>query len=58
MTDVGMAFCKSIGWANEAGDKALRFAIIIDHGKVLYAEKEVKPRTVEMSGAEAVLAKL
>ena len=35
-TDNG--FAKSIGW--NKGDRVARFAMIIDHGKIVYAEKE------------------
>lgn len=40
----------------EAGRTA-RYAIIVDHGKVTYAEKE-SARGVSVSGVDAVLAKL
>jgi len=55
MSDTGLAFCKKIGWFN--GEKAARFAIVIDHGKVVYSEKE-PVRGVDVSGVEAVLANL
>jgi len=55
MSDSGLEFSKSIGWSN--GDRALRYAIVVDHGKVVYAEKDV-PKSVDASGAEGVLAKL
>lgn len=38
MTDGDIAFSKSIGWTK--GERTGRYAIIIDHGKVVYAENE------------------
>lgn len=55
MSDTGLAFSKSIGWYN--GDRALRYAIVVDNGKVLYAEKDV-PKSVAITDADAVLPKL
>jgi alkyl hydroperoxide reductase 1 len=55
MSDTNLAFCKKIGWFN--GEKAARFAMVVDHGKVEYSGKE-PVRGVSVSGAEAVLAKL
>lgn len=37
-TDVDRNFSRSIGWLN--GDRNARYALIIDHGKIVYAEKE------------------
>ncbi|MCJ1228807.1 hypothetical protein MMC12_005470 [Toensbergia leucococca] len=56
MTDTGVNFSKTIGWT--AGERTGRYALIIDHGKILYAEKESTPGEVSVSGADAVLAKL
>ncbi|KAI1275425.1 putative peroxiredoxin-5 [Xylaria sp. FL0933] len=54
-TDNDAAFSKSLGWT--LGPRTARYAIIVDHGKVVYAEKE--PGTdVSVSGVDAVLAKL
>lgn len=39
------------------GERVARAAMVIDHGKVIYAEKE-PGREVSVSSAEAVLAKL
>jgi len=55
MSDDELKFSKSLGWA--PGPRPLRYAIIVDHGKVIYAEKDV-PKSVEASSAEAVLSKL
>ena len=38
MSDVDTKFSKRIGWT--MGDRTARYAMIIDHGKVVYAEKE------------------
>ncbi|KAK1763529.1 Redoxin [Phialemonium atrogriseum] len=54
-SDAGLEFSKRIGWT--AGDRTLRYAVIVDHGKVTYAEKDV-PKSIAASGAEGVLAKL
>lgn len=56
MSDVDQAFAKSIDWSNGARPK--RFAIIVDHGKVTYAEKDDVPRSIANTGIEAVVAKL
>ncbi|GAP90197.1 putative peroxisomal matrix protein [Rosellinia necatrix] len=54
-TDGDAAFSKSLGWT--LGERTARYAIVIDHGKVVYAEKEPGPG-VTVSGVDAVLAKL
>ncbi|KAG6043491.1 hypothetical protein E4U17_000936, partial [Claviceps sp. LM77 group G4] len=46
-------FSKSIGWV--MGLRTARYAIVVDHGKVVYAERE-SGLGVEKSSAEAVLA--
>ncbi|PWY92316.1 Redoxin [Aspergillus heteromorphus CBS 117.55] len=56
LSDPDAKFSESIGWAN-AG-RTGRYAIVIDHGKVTYAEIETKKGAVEVSGADAVLAHL
>jgi alkyl hydroperoxide reductase 1 len=56
MSDEGAAFSKSIGWVQ--GDRTKRYAIIVDHGKVVYADVDEVRGSIEKSGAEAVLAKL
>ncbi|MCJ1332558.1 hypothetical protein MMC10_009251 [Thelotrema lepadinum] len=56
LSDVETKFSKSIGWT--VGDRTARYAMIMDHGKVVYAERETKPGDVTVSGAEAVMAKL
>ncbi|KIW51944.1 hypothetical protein PV05_10613 [Exophiala xenobiotica] len=55
LSDPEAKFSKSIGW--NLGERTARYAMIIDHGKVVYAEKE-PGRDVTVSGALAVLAKL
>ena len=39
MSDPGINFSKSIGWTKGSARTA-RYAVIIDHGKVVYAENE------------------
>ncbi|KAL4882261.1 Redoxin [Aspergillus karnatakaensis] len=56
LSDPEARFSESIGWAN-AG-RTGRYAIIIDHGKVTYADIETKRGAVEVSGADAILAHL
>ncbi|KAL8820170.1 MAG: hypothetical protein Q9223_001560 [Gallowayella weberi] len=55
MTDSDTRFSKSIGWTK--GDRAGRYAIVIDHGKITYAENE-PGGDVTVSGVEAVLKAL
>ena len=55
MSDPGVKFSSSIGWAGP--ERADRYAIVVDHGKVVYAAKETGPG-IELTGAEAVLAQL
>lgn len=55
MTDTDTQFSKSIGWTR--GDRTGRYAMVIDHGKITYAEVETGGE-VTVSGAEAVLKAL
>lgn len=55
LSDTDCAFSKLLGWT--AGERTGRYALIIDNGKIVYAEKE-PGREVTVSGAEAVLSKL
>lgn len=54
--DPEIQFSKSIGWF--AGERTTRYAIVVDHGKVVYAAQEEAKGSIEQTGAEAVLAKL
>ena len=56
LTDDGTKFSKSIDWT--LGERTGRYALVIDHGKITYAEKEKGPGDVTVSGAEAIIAKL
>lgn len=56
MSDDDAGFAKSIGWTK--GNRSMRYAMIIDHGKVLYAKTDSTPGTITNSGAESVLASL
>ena len=47
LSDVETKFSKSIGWT--VGDRTARYAMIMDHGKVVYAERETKPGDVTVS---------
>lgn len=40
LSDVDAKFSKSIGWDQANGTRTARYAMIIDNGKVIYAEKE------------------
>ncbi|KAJ8067071.1 hypothetical protein OCU04_004451 [Sclerotinia nivalis] len=55
LSDTDCAFSKLLGWT--AGERTGRYALIIDNGKIVYAEKE-PGREVTVSGADAVLSKL
>ncbi|MCJ1445242.1 MAG: hypothetical protein MMC23_005747 [Stictis urceolatum] len=57
MSDPGAEFSRSIGWT-AMGERTGRYALIIEDGKIVYAEKEESPGEVSVSGADAVLAKL
>nr|QFQ66322.1 redoxin [Phanerochaete pseudomagnoliae]QFQ66323.1 AhpC-TSA [Phanerochaete pseudomagnoliae]QFQ66324.1 AhpC-TSA [Phanerochaete pseudomagnoliae]QFQ66325.1 AhpC-TSA [Phanerochaete pseudomagnoliae]QFQ66329.1 AhpC-TSA [Phanerochaete pseudomagnoliae] len=54
-TDNEAAFSKTLGWT--LGPRTARYAIVVDHGKVIYAEKE-PAGDVGVSGVDAVLSKL
>ncbi|KAL2056232.1 hypothetical protein ABVK25_003255 [Lepraria finkii] len=56
MSDAGIKFSRSIGWT-KGPERTGRYAMVIDHGKVMYAENE-PAGDVTVSGAEAVLSKL
>jgi alkyl hydroperoxide reductase 1 len=55
MSDLEAEFSKSIGWT--LGARTARYAVVVDHGKIVYAEKE-PGKEVGVSGVDAVLAKL
>ncbi|KAK5083003.1 peroxiredoxin type-2 [Lithohypha guttulata] len=58
LSDPDAKFSKSIGWdMGVSPNRTARYAMVLDHGKVVYAEKE-PGRDVTVSGALAVLAKL
>ncbi|MCJ1378304.1 hypothetical protein MMC17_001401 [Xylographa soralifera] len=56
LSDVGTKFSQTIGWT--MGERTARYALIIDNGKITYAEKEASGGDVSVSGADAVLSKL
>ncbi|KAI9838948.1 MAG: Peroxiredoxin Asp f3 [Sarea resinae] len=49
LSDPGAKFSQSIGWT--LGERTDRYAIVIDHGTVTYAEKETGPGEVTVSTA-------
>lgn len=58
LSDPDCKFSKSIGWdMGVSPNRTARYAMVIDQGKMAYAEKE-PGRDVTVSGALAVLAKL
>jgi hypothetical protein len=42
LSDPDAKFSKSIGWADAASGRTGRYAIVIDHGKVTYADIETE----------------
>ncbi|KAL1968445.1 hypothetical protein VTN77DRAFT_1974 [Rasamsonia byssochlamydoides] len=58
LSDPDAKFSKSIGWADPKTGRTGRYAIIVDHGKVTYAQIETERGVVKNSGADAVLASL
>ncbi|KAI9870940.1 MAG: Peroxiredoxin Asp f3 [Pleopsidium flavum] len=56
LSDPDIKFSLSIGWTQN--ERTARYAMVIDHGKVVYAEKEQSGGDVSVSGVDAVLAKL
>jgi alkyl hydroperoxide reductase 1 len=58
LSDTKTFFSKEHGWQAGMGDRNGRWAMVFDHGKVVYAENEKSPGEVSVSGAEEVLAKL
>lgn len=59
LSDPEAAFSHSIGWTagSPASIRTARYAIVIDHGKVIYAGKE-EARGVTVSGLDEVLKHL
>ncbi|CAL5869128.1 uncharacterized protein PFLUO_LOCUS3356 [Penicillium psychrofluorescens] len=58
LSDPDAQFSKSIGWADSASGRTGRYAVVVDHGKVSYAQIETEKGAVKKSGADAVLASL
>lgn len=54
-TDAETKFSQKLGWT--MGERTGRYALIVDHGKVTYAEQAAKGG-VEGTDAASVLAKL
>lgn len=55
LSDPDARFAQQLGWANNG--RTGRWAMVIDHGKVVYADIE-KEKGVKVSGVDAVLAHL
>ncbi|KAM0243585.1 hypothetical protein ACHAPO_000437 [Fusarium lateritium] len=55
MSDHNAKFSTSIGW--NLGERTGRFAVIVDHGRIVYASND-EPGSIEKSGALGVLAHL
>lgn len=54
LSDPETKFSKSIGWT--MGERTARYAMVIDHGKVVYAEKEPgRDVTVRKYAAEVMI---
>lgn len=56
LTDEDLKFSSKFGWAE--GGRAGRYAMIIDHGKITYAEIEKDKSIVTVSGVDAILKHL
>ncbi|RJE27434.1 peroxisomal membrane protein [Aspergillus sclerotialis] len=58
LSDPDSKFSKSMGWADPNSGRTGRYAIVIDHGKIKYAQIETEKGVVKLSSADAVLANL
>ncbi|KAF7196674.1 Peroxiredoxin Pen c 3 [Pseudocercospora fuligena] len=56
-SDLETKLANQIGWT-APGDRNGRWAAIIDHGKIAYAEIETELQAVTVSGVDAILEKL
>lgn len=57
MSDLETKLAQQIGWM-APGDRNGRWAAIIDHGKITYAENETELQAVTVSGVDAILEAL
>jgi len=48
LSDPEAKFSKSIGWADNASGRTGRYAIVIDHGKIKYADIETEKGAVKV----------
>lgn len=48
LSDPDAKFSKSIGWADNASGRTGRYAMVIDHGKVSYAQIETEKGAVKV----------
>ncbi|KAH8692608.1 putative allergen [Talaromyces proteolyticus] len=58
LSDPDAKFSKTIDWADDASGRTKRYALVIDHGKVTYADIETERGSLQKSGADTVLASL
>lgn len=58
MSDSKTHFSKNHGWEAGVGDRNGRYAMVIDHGKVTYANVEKDFTQVTVSGVDPVLKAL
>lgn len=49
LSDLDAKFSKSIDWADAASGRTGRYALVIDHGKVTYADIETEKGTLKVS---------
>ena len=49
LSDTKTFFSKNYGWQAGMGDRNGRWAMVFDHGKVIYAENEKSPGEVSVS---------
>ncbi|KAL2007544.1 hypothetical protein VTN00DRAFT_8982 [Thermoascus crustaceus] len=54
LSDPNAKFSESIGWTDAEG-RTGRYAIVIDHGKVIYAQREREKNVLEVSDADTIL---
>ncbi|EFQ98348.1 hypothetical protein MGYG_01381 [Nannizzia gypsea CBS 118893] len=57
LSDAGSQFSSAFAWTAHEG-RTGRYAMVIDHGKVIYSENEPAIPNVTVSGVDAVLAAL
>lgn len=56
LSDPDAKFSKSIGWSDPNSGRTGRYAIVIDHGKVKYAQVETEKGVVKVSDSSSPTA--